>query len=73
MVHLDAPLDICRERDKEGLYGAAERGEIANFPGISSTYEPPEQPDLVLHTQNTPPDECVQKIIELLKAKQMLG
>ena len=39
VVHLDAPVEVCRARDQEGLYAAADSGEIANFPGVSAPYE----------------------------------
>ena len=42
------PVEACRQRDAEGLYAKAERGEIVNFPGVSAPYEAPAGPDLVL-------------------------
>jgi bifunctional enzyme CysN/CysC len=68
MVHLDAPLEVCRARDQEGLYGAAERGEIANFPGVSFGYEAPTQPDLVLATHSMSVADCVDRIVQFLRA-----
>lgn len=69
VVHLSAPIEVCRSRDKEGLYGAADRGEIANYPGVSGVYEPPETPDLVLPSHELPPEVCVAKVIELLRER----
>ncbi len=66
VVHLNAPIDVCRQRDQEGMYGAADEGEIANFPGVSSPYEVPTNPDLVLGTHELDVDECVERIINLL-------
>ena len=45
-IHLDAPVNICRERDDDGMYAKADAGEISNFPGVSSEYEPPVDPAL---------------------------
>jgi bifunctional enzyme CysN/CysC len=69
VVHLNAPVDTCRRRDQEGLYGAADAGEIANFPGVSFQYEPPVQPDLMLATDNLPVEECVERIMQLLSQR----
>jgi bifunctional enzyme CysN/CysC len=65
-VHLDAPLEVCRQRDTSGMYAKADEGELANVPGVSVPYEPPSKPDLVLDTANTPVDECVARILKLL-------
>ncbi len=73
VVHLDAPIEICRKRDQEGLYAAADSGEIANFPGVSAPYEAPTAPDLVLNTAELDVDECVDRVIDLLKTKQVVS
>jgi bifunctional enzyme CysN/CysC len=67
-VHLDCPLEICRQRDDEGQYARAERGEIA-MPGVNSPYEPPVAPDLVLHTDHQNVAACVEGILALLETK----
>jgi bifunctional enzyme CysN/CysC len=72
VVHLNAPVDVCRARDQEGLYGAADAGEIENFPGVSSAYEAPENADLVLETDKVSTDDCVSQIVEMLQARGML-
>ena len=51
-VFVDTTLEICEQRDVKGLYKKARTGEIPNFTGIDSQYEPPEEPDLTLHTDN---------------------
>ncbi len=66
VVHLSAPIEVCRERDQEGLYGAADKGEIVNFPGVSSPYEEPTKADLRLATHELGVDDCVEQIMELL-------
>jgi bifunctional enzyme CysN/CysC len=71
VVHLDAPLELCRKRDQEGLYAKADEGEIANFPGVSAPYDPPSSPDLVLNTAELDVDECVKRIIGLLQQRKI--
>jgi bifunctional enzyme CysN/CysC len=73
VVHLSAPVEVCRVRDQEGLYAAAEAGEIADFPGISAAYEPPAAPDLVLPTHELPVDECVERIMSLLNERGIIS
>jgi len=48
-IFVVTPLEVCKERDPKGLYEKAERGEIKEFTGVSSPYERPEDPDLVVH------------------------
>ena len=73
VVHLDAPLEICRQRDTSGNYEKADRGEIANFPGVTAAYEAPLDPDLLLATDELSVDQCVDKIIELLNQREVIS
>ena len=66
-VYVNAPLEICEQRDSKGLYKKARAGQIANFTGISAPYEPPEKPEIVVHTDKQAPAECVAHIIDYLK------
>src|SRR6185369_16868117 len=66
LIHLSAPIDVCRQRDTDGHYKLADSGEMPLFPGVSSPYEPPQQPDLVLETDKLSVEQCVGRIIELL-------
>ncbi len=66
VIHLDAPLEVCRQRDQAGHYREADEGDIANFPGVSAPYEPPSRADLVLRTDQLSVDECVERILRLL-------
>ena len=72
VVHLSAPLDVCRQRDTDGHYPLADSGEIANFPGISAPYEPPMNPDLVLPTHEWPVAKCVDAVVALLETRGIL-
>jgi len=73
VVHLSAPVEVCRRRDSSGVYGRADAGEIADFPGVSAPYEAPERPDLVLPTHEWPLDRSVEAVMELLEARGVLG
>ncbi|MCA9237636.1 MAG: adenylyl-sulfate kinase, partial [Planctomycetales bacterium] len=72
VVHLDAPVEVCRERDQEGHYAAADSGDIANFPGVSAPYESPTDADLVLDTAATPLDACVEAVMKLLAKRGVI-
>jgi bifunctional enzyme CysN/CysC len=69
VVHLAASLDVCRQRDTDGHYKLADSGEMPLFPGVSSPYEPPPQPDLVLQSDKLPVDQCVDQVLALLRSR----
>lgn len=71
-VHVAAPLEVCEQRDPKGLYGKARRGDIADFTGITSPYEPPEAPELVLHSERDDVDTCAQQVIDYLQQGRYL-
>ena len=71
-VYLSAPAEVCRQRDRTGMYARAERGELKAFPGVSAPYEPPERPDLVLATATLGPDECAEQVLALLRARGLV-
>lgn len=66
-VYVSASLDVCEKRDTKGLYKRARAGEIKEFTGISSPYEYPLNPDIVIHTDNCSPDEGLQQCIDMLE------
>ena len=66
-VYVNAPIEVCEQRDSKGLYKKARAGQIANFTGVSAPYEAPEKPDVVVHTDKQTPAECVAQIIDYLK------
>ena len=61
-IYIEAPLEICSKRDVKGLYAKAIKGEIKNFTGISSPYEPPEMPNLIINTTKCSIEESVKKL-----------
>ena len=65
-VFVDTPIEICEKRDVKGLYKKARAGQLPQFTGISSEYEKPVNPDLVLKAGEDSIDDCVQKVIDLL-------
>jgi adenylylsulfate kinase len=71
-VFVDAPIAVCESRDPKGLYRRARAGEILEFTGISSPYEPPLSPDLTLRTADSGVDECVDNICGELERRGIL-
>jgi len=72
-VHVNAPIEVCEERDTDGLYLAAKNGEIERFTGVSAPYEHPVSPALKINSAETPVDKAVQSIVDLLTAKGILS
>jgi len=65
-VYVNAPLEVCEKRDTKGLYARAIRGEIADFTGISSPYEPPVSPEVELNTDRLSVAEAVDSVLSFL-------
>jgi bifunctional enzyme CysN/CysC len=61
-IYIQAPLELCEKRDPKGLYRRARTGEIPEFTGISSPYEPPDSPDLVVRTDLLSVDDCLSEL-----------
>jgi bifunctional enzyme CysN/CysC len=72
-VFLSAPLEVCRQRDRSGAFALADSGEIAQFPGVSAAFEEPASPDLLLRTDQLSVEQCVEKIVALLKERRFLA
>ena len=62
-IYCDTPIEICETRDVKGLYKKARAGEIAEFTGVSSPYETPQTPELILNTGTLTLDVCVQEVM----------
>ena len=71
-IYCKCSLDVCEKRDPKGIYKRARSGEIKEFTGISSPYEEPETPELVIETDALSIDESVQKVLDLLKAHAII-
>lgn len=65
-IYVDTPLEECERRDTKGLYRKARRGEIPNFTGISSPYEPPEQAEIVVGTLERSIADTMQELRQAL-------
>ena len=72
-IYCNSPLAVCEERDVKGLYKKARKGEIKNYTGISSPYEEPEHPDLVLDTANETVETNVEKVLALLEERHIIS
>jgi adenylylsulfate kinase len=65
-IYCNCTLDVCEHRDVKGLYHQARQGRISHFTGISSPYEVPENPELIIDTGNLPLAACVDRVLALL-------
>nr|PZN48094.1 MAG: adenylyl-sulfate kinase [Bacteroidota bacterium] len=65
-VFVDCPLQVCEQRDTKGLYKKARAGQIRNFTGIDSPYEPPEHPDIVIRTAEQSVDDSVKALLDFV-------
>src|SRR5690606_20173178 len=72
-IYVDAPLEVCEQRDPKGLYKKAREGKIKDFTGIDSPYEVPSEPELVLHTDSMTVEECADKIIDFLRVGKIIS
>lgn len=68
-IYINAPIEVCEQRDVKGLYAKARRGEIKGFTGIDSPYEAPEQPALEIRTDAMSLEESTGKIYDYLKTQ----
>jgi bifunctional enzyme CysN/CysC len=66
-VFVDTPIEVCERRDPKGLYAKARRGDLVNFTGIDSEYEPPDAAEIRLDTVDHKAEECVDLILSFLE------
>ncbi len=71
-VYCDCSLETCEARDVKGLYAKARAGLIPNYTGISSPYEPPENPEIHVHTDTESLEESVDKVLAYLEEHRLL-
>ena len=72
-IYCNAPLDVCEQRDVKGIYKKAREGIIKDFTGISSPYEAPLNPELVVNTGKDSLNQCVAQVINLLKERGIIS
>jgi adenylylsulfate kinase len=66
-------LETCESRDVKGLYKRARAGKIKNYTGIDSPYEAPDNPELIIDTENESLEESVAKVMDFLKFKEIIN
>ncbi|MDA1308265.1 MAG: sulfate adenylyltransferase subunit CysN [Proteobacteria bacterium] len=71
-IFVEAPIEECERRDPKGLYARARAGEIRNFTGIDSPYEPPDNPELVLNTVDATPEGLADRVFVLLEHRGVI-
>jgi bifunctional enzyme CysN/CysC len=72
-IHVDTTLAEAERRDVKGLYAKARRGELKNFTGIDSPYEPPEKPEIYIDSTRSEPEDSASAIVDELRKSGMLG
>lgn len=72
-VFVNAPIEVCKQRDVKGMYSKAEKGEIKGFTGVDDPYEPPENPDVECKTDIESVEESVKKVIDLLIRRNLIS
>ena len=68
-VYVDTPIEVCEQRDVKGLYKKARAGEIKDFTGISSPYEKPENPEVIVKTAGRSVEDCTSEVYNTVKLK----
>jgi adenylylsulfate kinase len=71
-TYIRCPIEVCESRDTKGLYQRARAGEVKDFTGISSPYEPPERPDLILDTGSESLELCADRLVALLQQRGVI-
>ena len=71
-VYVDTPIEECERRDPKGLYAKARAGVLRNFTGITSDYEAPESPELVVRTMEAPPEQIAEAVVFYLRKNRYL-
>ncbi len=71
-VYVNAPLAICAGRDVKGMYAKAFAGQIKHFTGVDDPYEPPESPEVTVHTDQETVEQSVAAIIRYLETRHFI-
>lgn len=71
-VYVKCSLEVCESRDVKGMYAKARSGQIKEFTGISSPYEEPEDPELVIETSVIGLDESVRRVVDMLQSRGLV-
>ncbi|MEM8945980.1 MAG: sulfate adenylyltransferase subunit CysN [Planctomycetota bacterium] len=73
VVHLNTPIEVCRQGDQADMYAKADSGEIANFPGVTAPYDVPESADLTLNASEVEVSDCVEQVMTLLTERGVIS
>ena len=71
-AYVKASVETCEERDVKGLYAKARAGEIKEFTGVSDPYEPPDDPELVIETEQQSPEQSARQILAYLEERGLI-
>jgi sulfate adenylyltransferase len=71
-IFVDTPLPVVEARDVKGWYARARAGEVTEFTGVDDPYEPPESPELTLHTTDTTPEANARLVVDYLEERGYL-
>ncbi len=71
-IFIDTPITVAEQRDVKGLYKKARSGQLKNFTGIDSPYEPPIKPSLIIKTETNTPQQSAKQVIEFLQEQGVL-
>jgi adenylylsulfate kinase len=72
-VYVKCPIEVCEQRDVKGLYKKARAGEVKEFTGISSPYEEPANPELVIDTSQQSEEESAAAVLKMLRERGIVG
>ena len=72
-IYCNSSIDVCESRDVKGLYKKARNGDIKHFTGISSPYEIPKKPELIVNTGQDKLNDCVDQVITLLEKRGLIA
>lgn len=72
-IYVDTPLEVCMQRDPKGIYRKAQTGGAQHVPGLQADYEPPVNPDLVIHGDKENPQDAASRIVQLLDERGLLS
>ena len=66
-IYVKCPVEICKKRDVKGMYKKALAGQIKNFTGVDDPYEEPDNPELIIFSDNETVDESVNKVLDIFE------
>ena len=71
-TYLKCSLKVCEKRDVKGMYKKARNGKLDNFCGVTAPYEIPENPELIIDTENNTIEDCAIQVLNYLKSKNLV-